>query len=108
LNSARIAHALALVLRTMCLVQVARGPGVAYEGVQLVANARQRDVNGTSRRSCLACIADYRRRKVGKHTRHRLKVADKAVDDAEECEDGGLVGGGDANMPGIARQFLCA
>ena len=46
--------------------------------------------------------------KSGKHTRHRLKVADKAVDDAEECEDGGLVGGGDANMPGIARQFLCA
>jgi precorrin-3B methylase len=39
---------------------------------------------------------------------HRLQVADLAVDDAEECEDGGLVGGGDANMPGIARQFLCA
>jgi hypothetical protein len=32
------------VSRTGC-----KGPGVAYEGVQLVANARQRDVNGTSR-----------------------------------------------------------
>ena len=38
-------------------------------------------------------VADHRGRIVRKHARHRREVADVAVDDAEQREDGGLVGG---------------
>ena len=38
-------------------------------------------------------VADHRRRKIGKHTCHRRQIADVAVDDAEQRDDRGLVGG---------------
>ena len=38
-------------------------------------------------------VADHRSRVVGKHARHWRQVADVAVDDAEQRDDRGLVGG---------------
>ena len=57
-----------------------RGFAVAHESVQLVANARQQDVHGTSRRN-LSC-RHYRSPKpiVEKHGRHRRKIADDKAD----------------------------
>jgi hypothetical protein len=43
--------------------------------------------------TCLACIADDRGRIIRKHARHRREVADVAIDDAEQRDDRGLVGG---------------
>jgi hypothetical protein len=39
---------------------------------------------------------------------HRLQVADLAVDDAEECEDGGLVGGDAVEVAHGVSRFLGA
>ena len=38
-------------------------------------------------------VADERRRVIGKHAGHRRQVADVAVDDSEQSDDRGLVGG---------------
>ena len=38
-------------------------------------------------------VADHRSRIIRKHARHRCEVADIAVDDAEQRDDRGLVGG---------------
>jgi hypothetical protein len=39
------------------------------------------------------CVADDGRGIVRKHARNRRKIADIAIDDAEQRDDGGLVGG---------------
>jgi hypothetical protein len=39
------------------------------------------------------CVAHHRSRVIGKHARHWREVAYIAVGNAEECGDGGLVGG---------------
>lgn len=76
------------VARTGC-----RERGVAHESVQLVANARQQDVHGTSRRNPSRLHYKSPKRMVEKHTRHRREIADVAVDDPEQVDDRGLVSG---------------
>jgi hypothetical protein len=41
----------------------------------------------------LSVLTDHRSRIIWKHARHRREVADIAVDDAEQRDDRGLIGG---------------
>ena len=54
-------------------------------------------------------VADHRGCLVRKHTRHRWQVAYIAVDDAEQRDDGGLVGGDAVEVAHRARlQAACS
>ena len=69
--------------------------GVANVGNRGTARARWRrhtPAHHQHLQSALA-IADHGSRVIGKHARHRLKVADIAIDHAEQRDDRGLVRG---------------
>ena len=52
----------------------------------------------------LARVAEHRSKIVGKNAGHWLQVTDIAIDHAEQCDDGGLVGG---DAVEIAHKAYC-